>query len=59
MSLGGAAGTVSRITGTIGKGLAVLTFDDEYQKKRREKMRNPGRLREGVAKRGKGLGMVG
>lgn len=55
-TIGGAAGTVSRITGTIGKGLAVLTFDDDYQKKRREKMRNPGRLREGMAKRGKGLG---
>jgi hypothetical protein len=34
--VGGAAGTVSRITGALGKGLASLTFDEKFQKKRRE-----------------------
>ncbi len=42
--VGGAAGTVSRITGALGKGLASLTFDEKFQKKRREtiKRRNDG-----------------
>ena len=29
--IGGAAGTVSRITGALGKGLASLTFDEKFQ----------------------------
>ena len=33
-TLGGAAGAISKITGTLGKGLATLTFDKEYQKTR-------------------------
>ena len=28
---GGAAEAVSRITGTLGKGIAALTLDDDYQ----------------------------
>ena len=56
---GGAAGAVSRITGTIGKGLAVLTFDDDYQKKRREGLnKKPANIGEGFARGGKGLVMV-
>lgn len=31
---GGAAGAFSKITGTLGKGLATLSFDKEYQKSR-------------------------
>ena len=34
--VGGAAGTVSKITGALGKGLATLTFDEKFQNKRRE-----------------------
>ena len=56
---GGAAGAVSRITGTLGKGLATLTLDDDYQKKRREQMnKRPATAREGFARGGKGLVMV-
>ena len=29
--VGGAAGTVSKITGALGKGLASLTFDEKFQ----------------------------
>lgn len=59
MLIGGAAGAVSRITGTIGKGLAALTFDDEYQKKRREGLnKKPANIGEGFARGGKGLVMV-
>ncbi|XP_078330281.1 intermembrane lipid transfer protein VPS13A-like isoform X6 [Crassostrea virginica] len=57
-AVGGAAGAVSRITGTIGKGLAALTFDDDYQKKRREGLnKKPANIGEGFARGGKGLVM--
>ncbi|KAL3884630.1 hypothetical protein ACJMK2_024757 [Sinanodonta woodiana] len=57
-AVGGAAGAVSRITGTLGKGLAALTLDDEYQKKRREAMnKRPANVGEGFARGGKGLVM--
>jgi len=57
-AIGGAAGAVSRITGALGKGIATLTMDDEYQKKRREEMnKRPADLREGLARGGKGLVM--
>lgn len=59
-AVGGAAGAVSRITGTLGKGLAALTMDDEYQKKRQEMLnRRPANVREGLMQGGKGLVMVG
>ncbi|KAK3690734.1 hypothetical protein RRG08_061173 [Elysia crispata] len=57
-AVGGAAGAVSRITGTLGKGLAALTLDDDYQKKRREQLnKKPATAREGFARGGKGLVM--
>ncbi|GAB1605843.1 Hypothetical predicted protein [Argonauta hians] len=57
-AVGGAAGAVSRITGAMGKGIAALTLDDEYQKKRREAMnKRPANVREGFARGGKGLVM--
>ncbi|XP_033726256.1 vacuolar protein sorting-associated protein 13A-like isoform X3 [Pecten maximus] len=57
-AVGGAAGAVSRITGTLGKGFAALTLDDDYQKKRREAMnKRPANVREGLARGGKGLVM--
>uniref|UniRef100_A0A8D3DRE7 Vacuolar protein sorting-associated protein 13C n=1 Tax=Scophthalmus maximus TaxID=52904 RepID=A0A8D3DRE7_SCOMX len=53
---------VSRITGSVGKGLAAITMDKEYQQKRREEMNRPPRdFGESLAKGGKGLlkGVVG
>lgn len=53
---GGAAGMVSRITGSVGKGLAAITMDKKYQQKRREEMnRQPRDFGESLAKGGKGL----
>lgn len=58
-TVGGAAGAASRITGTIGKGLAALTFDKDYIKKRRENLnKRPANLQTGLAQSGKGLVMV-
>lgn len=55
-TVGGAAGAVSKITGAVGKGLATLTFDKEYQKRRREQnQRRPGNFHEGFVRSGKGL----
>uniref|UniRef100_A0A4W3HUG4 Vacuolar protein sorting 13 homolog C n=1 Tax=Callorhinchus milii TaxID=7868 RepID=A0A4W3HUG4_CALMI len=61
-TVGGAAGVVSRITGTVGKGLAAITMDKEYQQKRREEMnRQPKDFGDSLARGGKGLlrGVVG
>ncbi|KAK3913373.1 Vacuolar protein sorting-associated protein 13 [Frankliniella fusca] len=57
-TVGGAAGAASRITGTIGKGLAALTFDKDYIRKRRENLnKRPANLQTGLAQSGKGLVM--
>ncbi|KAK7944308.1 hypothetical protein WMY93_000036 [Mugilogobius chulae] len=61
-TVGGAAGMVSKITGSMGKGLAAITMDKEYQQKRREEMNRPPKdFGESLAKGGKGLlkGFVG
>lgn len=43
----------------MGKGLAALTFDKDYQKKRREQLnKKPANLHEGIARSGQGLVMV-
>lgn len=57
--VGGAAGTVSRITGALGKGIASLTFDDKFQKKRREAIKKRGtqNFGESLARSSKGLAM--
>jgi vacuolar protein sorting-associated protein 13A/C len=53
---GGAAGAVSRITGTLGKGIAALTMDEKYQQERRQAMgKKPVNVGEGLARGGKGL----
>lgn len=42
----------------MGKGLAALTFDEDYQKKRRAQLnKKPANLQEGLARSGKGLVM--
>lgn len=57
--VGGAAGTVSRITGALGKGIASLTFDEKFQNKRREAIKKRGNqnFRESLARNSKGLAM--
>lgn len=58
-TVGGTAGAVSRITGAMGKGIAALTFDKDYQRKRRDQInRKPASVQEGLARGGKGLVMV-
>ncbi|GBM38371.1 Vacuolar protein sorting-associated protein 13 [Araneus ventricosus] len=57
-AIGGAAGAASRITGTLGKGIAALTLDKDYQKKRRQNIsRRPQDFAHGIAESGKGLFM--
>jgi predicted alpha/beta-hydrolase family hydrolase len=42
-----------------GKGIAALTFDKDYQRKRREAMnQRPSNVQMGLAQSGKGLVMV-
>ena len=56
MTAGGAAGAVSRITGTLGKGVAALTMDDEYKESRRQsRKRKPTSIKEGLSQGGKDL----
>ncbi|KAF2345343.1 Vacuolar protein sorting-associated protein 13 C-terminal, partial [Trinorchestia longiramus] len=56
-TVGGLAGVASRITGTIGKGVASLTLDEEYQKRRREQQLNrPADGLETMARGVRGLG---
>lgn len=48
----------NRITGAMGKGIAALTFDKDYQKKRRDQInKKPANLQEGLARSSKGLVM--
>jgi hypothetical protein len=43
----------------VGKGIAALTFDKDYQKKRRDALnKRPATMQEGIARSGKGLVMV-
>ncbi|MCP9261143.1 Vacuolar protein sorting-associated protein 13A [Dirofilaria immitis] len=56
-TVGGGVGAVSRIAGTLGKGVAALTLDEEYQRKRQQMMnRRPKTIGEGVARGAKGVG---
>ncbi|KAH9640442.1 hypothetical protein HF086_018108 [Spodoptera exigua] len=57
-TVGGAAGAVSRITGAMGHGLAALSLDKDYQRRRRDNINKPpANLQEGLARSGKGLVM--
>uniref|UniRef100_A0A915CSW2 Vacuolar protein sorting-associated protein 13A n=1 Tax=Ditylenchus dipsaci TaxID=166011 RepID=A0A915CSW2_9BILA len=56
-TVGGAAGAVSRIAGTLGKGIAALTMDEDYQRKRQEAInRRPQNIGEGLSRGAKGVG---
>uniref|UniRef100_A0A183HCJ7 VPS13_C domain-containing protein n=1 Tax=Onchocerca flexuosa TaxID=387005 RepID=A0A183HCJ7_9BILA len=56
-TVGGGVGAVSRIAGTLGKGVAALTLDEEYQRKRQQMMnRRPKTIGEGVARGVKSVG---
>lgn len=47
---------VSKITGSVGKGLAAITMDKDFQQKRREEMNRPPKdFAESLAKGGKGF----
>ncbi|CAG2215324.1 VPS13A_C [Mytilus edulis] len=54
-TVGGVSGAFSKMTGVLGKGLAALTFDDDYQKKRREDIINKqsANAKESLARGGK------
>jgi vacuolar protein sorting-associated protein 13A/C len=57
-TVGGAAGALSKITGTLGKGMAALTLDEEFKQKRREMLtKRPHDVTEAFARSGKGLVM--
>lgn len=56
---GGAAGAVGRITGALGKGIATLTMDEDYKRKRQEALnKRPANVGEGFARGGQSLVMV-
>ena len=56
-TIGGAAGAAGRITGTVGKGLAALTMDKDYQRRRQMQInRKPRNAGEGLAQGVRGLG---
>ena len=40
-AVGGVFGTAGKITGTAGKVFAILSFDEEYQRKRRQQQQRP------------------
>ncbi|XP_033739881.1 vacuolar protein sorting-associated protein 13C-like [Pecten maximus] len=54
--VGGGANSVARITGSFGSALAYLSFDKEFQKKRRRRMQQqPADLPHSMAMAGKGF----
>nr|KAG5703288.1 hypothetical protein BaRGS_025530 [Batillaria attramentaria] len=55
-TVGGAAGSVALVTGSIGNALAVLSFDEDYQKKRRTRMQQqPRHLPASLVQAGRSL----
>ncbi|GLH03016.1 Vacuolar protein sorting-associated protein 13 [Gryllus bimaculatus] len=55
-TVGGAFGAVSRITGAVGSGVAALSFDEDYKRKRQEAISNrPSSVTKGLAQSGEGL----
>jgi vacuolar protein sorting-associated protein 13A/C len=58
-AVGGAAGAFSKITGVLGKGLATLTFDEEYKASRIRRREPAGSAAAEIATGGKNVMMVG
>lgn len=55
-TVGGTLGTAGRLTGTLGRAFASLTFDEEFQRRRRTLLnRNPNTFGEGMAYSGQYL----
>jgi vacuolar protein sorting-associated protein 13A/C len=57
-AVGGAAGAFSRITGVLGKGLATLTFDEDYKISRVKRKEQPTSAKTDIAVGGKNVVMV-
>ena len=58
-AVGGAAGAFSKITGVLGKGLATLTFDEDYKASRIRRREPAGNAAAEIATGGKNVMMVG
>ncbi|CAF2933999.1 unnamed protein product [Rotaria sp. Silwood2] len=56
-AVGGAAGAFSKITGVLGKGLATLTFDEEYKVSRMRRQEPTAKGRTEIAVEGKNVVM--
>lgn len=57
-AVGGAAGAVSKITSVLGKGLATLTFDEDYQASRIRRKEPGATATTHIAVGGKNVVMV-
>ncbi len=57
-AVGGAAGAFSKITGVLGKGLATLTFDEDYKIARIKRKEPAARATTDIAVGGKNVVMV-
>ena len=57
-AVGGAAGAVSKITGVLGKGLATLTFDEDYKASRIRRKEPGANAATDIAVGGKNVVMV-
>jgi hypothetical protein len=58
-TVGGAAGAASKITGVLGKGLATLTFDEDYKASRIRRKEPGGNAATHIAVGGRNVMMVG
>jgi hypothetical protein len=57
-TVGGTVGALSKITGTVGKGLAALSMDKNYQRRRKEVARRDGNVQTKFMRNLRGFGMV-
>lgn len=57
-AVGGAAGAFSKITGVLGKGLATLTFDEDFKKSRIRRKEPATHVTTDIAVGGKNVVMV-
>jgi vacuolar protein sorting-associated protein 13A/C len=57
-TIGGAAGAASKITGVLGKGLATLTFDEDYKMSRVRRKQSGASATTDIAAGGKNIVMV-